>query len=161
MILGKNILFNIKDANPENMEYMANLQIKNLDLTELLTDSAKKNIDDGKIMADMNISGRNLKEPIPNLNMYFSIYKIGKDFGKSAINVILPPNLLRDYIVSSYSVDKIETELTKGLVYANILFNQGLIPNIFTKIENNKISQERMPLANFLNRAKSEISTYR
>jgi hypothetical protein len=159
-IIGKDLLFNLKNINPTEMEYNAFLQIKDIDLKELLSDVARKNIDNGKITGDINLSGKNLEDPIQNMEMYLSVFKIGKDFGKSAINVISPPNLIRDYIVNSYSVENIEIQLTKGLVYANILFKPGLLPTLFTQIEDNKISQERMPLANFLNRAKSELSNY-
>ena len=135
--------------------------MRDIDLTELIPKDNKKVIDDGKIRGDINFSGKNLKEFIDNTEIYFSVYKIGKDFGKSAINIVSPPNLIRDYIVSSYSVDKIEAELSKGLIYVNILFKPSLLSNLLTKIENNKISMERMPLNNFINRAENEISTYK
>jgi hypothetical protein len=160
-IYGKDILFNVKSGLPQSMEYSAVLQIREMDLKELLHPRSAKKIDDGKIVSDLNVSGHNLLDPIANLNLYFSIYKIGKDFGKSAINVVMSSNYIQDYIVSSYSVDKIEIELSRGLVYANILFRPGLLPSLFTRIEDNKITQERMPLANFLNRAQSEITTYK
>lgn len=160
-VYGKNILFNLGNGDPELIEYEATLQIKDLDLKQLLPQKTRDRIDDGKIKADLNLSGRNLSDPIPNMNLFFSIYKIGQDFGKSAVNVVSSENFLRDYIVRSYSaIDKIEIELSKGLVYATIQFQRALLPSLLISIENNKISQERMPLANFLGRAKSEIASY-
>ena len=156
----KNIIFNLRDLKPENIEYLGNMQVRDIDLKELLSEDSKKNIDDGKIKGDINFSGKDLSDIIGNTDIYLSIFKIGSDFGKSAINVVSPPNLIRDYIVSNYSVDKIELELSKGLVYISILFKQGILTNLLTKIDNNKISQERMPLNNFLNRAKDEFSNY-
>jgi hypothetical protein len=160
-ISSKNIQLNIANGQPNNFEFLGNLQVRDIDLTELIPKDNKKVIDDGKIRGDINFSGKNLKDPIDNTEIYFSVYKIGKDFGKSAINIVSPPNLIRDYIVSSYSVDKIEAELSKGLIYVNILFKPSLLSNLLTKIENNKISMERMPLNNFINRAENEISTYK
>jgi hypothetical protein len=160
-IYGKDILFNVGNANPVNMEYSATIQIKDIDLKELLSEKVGKNIDDGKIKADLNLLGKNLSDPLTNTELFFSIYKIGADFGRSAINVVSPPSVLRDFFINRYAVDKVEVELSRGLVYATIDFKSGIMSSLIANIENNRISQERMPLANFLNRANSEISTYR
>ncbi|MBE7412856.1 MAG: hypothetical protein HS129_12500 [Leptospiraceae bacterium] len=160
VIYGKDVLFNVGEGKPEKMEYSTTLQIRDIDLKQLLPEASRKKIDDGKIKADMNIFGRNLSDAVSNLNLFFSCFQIGKDFGKSAVNVISPQNILTDYIVGSYSVDKMDVQLSKGLVYATILFKGSLLSAMFMNIENNKISQERMPLANFLKRAGSEISKY-
>lgn len=160
-IFGKDILFNVGSGNIEEMEYAATIQIKDIDLKQLLPTRSRKEIADGKIKADMNLSGKNLKDPIANLNLFFSVFKIGEDFSKSAIRIVSPPNILTDGIIGSYSqINKIEVELSKGLVYADILFQRSILSTVFMGIDNNKISQERMPLANFLNRAQSEVSKY-
>lgn len=160
VIYGKDVLFNVGEGKAEKMEYSTTLQIRDIDLKQLLPESSRKKIDDGKIKADMNIFGRNLSDAVSNVNLFFSCFQIGKDFGKSAVNVISPQNILTDYIVGSYSVDKMDIQLSKGLVYATILFKGSALSAMFMNIENNKISQERMPLANFLKRAGSEISKY-
>jgi len=160
-IFGKDILFNVGNANVDEMEYAGTIQIKDIDLKQLLPAKSRKEIADGKVKADMNLSGKNLKDPIANLNLFFSVFQIGEDFGKSAIRIVSPPNLLTDGIIGSYSrINKIEVELSKGLVYADILFQRSILSTVFMGIDNNKISQERMPLANFLNRAQSEVSKY-
>ncbi|MEM7180182.1 MAG: hypothetical protein AAF518_04675 [Spirochaetota bacterium] len=159
-IYGKDILFNVGRGKKEEMEYAAVLQVKDVDLKEMLPEKTKKRFDEGEIKADMNIQGGNLSDPLNNLKLFFSIYQIGEDFGKSAINIISPENVLRDWVVGNYKVDKVEVELSKGLVYANILFQRSILSSLLVKIKDNKISQERIPLANFLKRAKSEISTY-
>lgn len=161
LIFGKDILLNIGNLNLEEMEYASTIQIKDIDLKQLLPTKSRKEIKDGKVKADLNLSGKNLKDPIANLNLFFSVFKIGDDFGKSAIRIVSPPNILTDGIISSYSkVNNIEIELSKGLIYADIVFQRSILSSIFIGIENNKISQERMPLANFLNRAQSEVSKY-
>lgn len=160
IVSGKDVIVNVGSANPESMEFMGILQVRDIDLRQLLSKESQGKIDDGKIKADLNISGSNLADPISNLNLYFSIFQIGRDFGKSAMNVISTKGVVMDYIADSYAVDKVEIELSKGLVYADILFKRSLL-NFVLSLEGGKISQQRMPLANFLKRAENEISTYK
>ncbi|MCX7999314.1 MAG: hypothetical protein N3A69_10255, partial [Leptospiraceae bacterium] len=159
-IYGKHFFLNLQSFFPNKLEYLATLQVRDIDLRELLKPAVAKRIDDGKITADINISGKNFVDFIENINIFLSVYKLGRDFGKSALNVIMSSNLLQDYLVTSYSVDKIELELSRGLVYANVLFKPGILPTLFLKVENNQISLERMPISNFLSRAQAEIQTY-
>jgi hypothetical protein len=93
------------------------------------------------------------------MDLFFYIFQIGSDFGKSALNVISQQNLLIDRIADSYSVNKIDVSLSKGLVYADVFFRRSLL-SIFVNLEDSKISQQRMPLANFLKSAQSEIQSY-
>ncbi|WP_078127299.1 LIC_11026 family protein [Leptospira alexanderi] len=159
LVNGKDILVNVGEGNPEKMEFSAVLQVKDIDLKQLLPPKRRSKIDDGKIKADLNVSGRNLADPIPNVNLFFSVFQIGGDFAKSAVNIFTPSNLFTDFIYNSYAVDKIEVELSKGLVYAVIQFKRSVL-NTIINLENSQISQQRMPLANFLKRARSEIDTY-
>ncbi|TGK36404.1 hypothetical protein EHQ12_05395 [Leptospira gomenensis] len=159
LISGKNILVNVGGGKPEAMEFAAVIQIKDIDLKQLLPLKSRSKIDDGKIKADLNVSGRNLADPIPNVNLFFSVFQIGQDFAKSAVNIFTPSNVFTDFIYNSYAVDKIEVELSKGLVYAVIQFKRSIL-NTIINLENSQISQQRMPLANFLKRARSEIDTY-
>ncbi|PJZ52006.1 LIC_11026 family protein [Leptospira adleri] len=159
LVTGKDILVNIGEGKPEKMEFSAVVQIKDIDLKQLLPPKSRSKIDDGKIKADLNVSGRNLADPIPNINLFFSVFQIGQDFAKSAVNIFTPSNLFTDFIYNSYAVDKIEVELSKGLVYAVIQFKRSIL-NTIINLENSQISQQRMPLANFLKRARSEIDTY-
>nr|WP_244243444.1 hypothetical protein [Leptospira andrefontaineae] len=158
-IWGKDMIVNVGSGDPEKMEYTVSLRVKDIDLKQLLPAKTQPKIDDGKVKADLNLWGRNLGDPVPNLNLFFSIYQIGNDFGKSAINIFAPSNILTDFIYGSYAVDKIELELSKGLVYAVILFKRSILGTII-QLENNQVSQQRMPLANFLKRAQNEIETF-
>ncbi|XDD51335.1 hypothetical protein AB3N59_06130 [Leptospira sp. WS92.C1] len=160
LIIGKDILVNVGEGKPEKMEFGAVIQIKDIDLRQLLPPKNRSKIDDGKIKADLNVYGRNLADPIPNINLFFSVFQIGEDFAKSAVNIFAPSNIFTDFIYNSYAVDKIEIELSKGLVYAVIQFKRSIL-NTIINLENSQISQQRMPLANFLNRARSEIDTYK
>ncbi|BDA79712.1 hypothetical protein LPTSP3_g26420 [Leptospira kobayashii] len=159
VVLGKNIIFNVGAGEPKDMEFRGNIQIRDIDLKQLMPPKTRDKIDDGKVKADLNLSGRDLTEPVANLDLFFSIFQIGSDFGKSALNVISTQNFLMDRITDSYSVNKIEVSLSKGLVYADVFFRRSLL-SLFANLEDSKISQQRMPLANFLKRAQSEIQSY-
>jgi hypothetical protein len=76
------------------------------------------------------------------------------------MNVISTKGAIMDFIIDSYAVDTVDVELSKGLVYADVKFKKSLLSYVVT-LEDSKISQKRMPLANFLKRAGSEISTYK
>ncbi|MDZ4727634.1 MAG: hypothetical protein SH817_15860 [Leptospira sp.] len=159
IVLGKNMIFNVGSADPASMEFRGNVQIRDIDLRQLMAPKVRDKIEDGKLKADLNISVRDLTEPIANMDLFFSIFQIGSDFGKSALNVISPQNFLIDRIADSYAVNTIDVSLSKGLVYADVYFRRSLL-SIFVNLEDSKISQQRMPLANFLKRAQSEIQTY-
>ncbi|HNB99306.1 MAG TPA: hypothetical protein PLS71_13755, partial [Leptospiraceae bacterium] len=160
-IYGKDILFNIGNGDPAQIEYSAVIQVRDIDLSELLPKDMRKKIDDGKIKLDLNISGQNLNDPIENLELFFSTFYIGEDFGKSAIRIVSPENVITDQIIKSYRVDKIELELTKGLVYATIKFQKSVFNTLVFNVENDMISQERIPLASFLKRTEKELSNYK
>ncbi|TGK47823.1 hypothetical protein EHQ16_01520 [Leptospira kanakyensis] len=159
LVLGKNLVFNLGNLDPKSMEFRGNFLIRDIDLKQLMAPKVRDKIDDGKLKADLNISVRDLSEPVANLDLFFSIFQIGRDFGKSALNVISPQNFLIDRITDSYSINKIDVSLSKGLVYADVYFNRSLL-SLLINLEDGKISQQRMPLANFLKRAQSEIQTY-
>ena len=59
------------------------------------------------------------------------------------------------------TVDNIEVELTKGLVYAVIKFKKSIFNSMIFQVENDMISQERIPLASFLKQTEKELSTYK
>ena len=159
-IFGKDILFNVGSGNPEEMQFAGIFQIRDMDFKELLDEKAKSKIDDGKIKADLNFSGKNLKDPIGNMDLYFTIFQIGKDFGKSVVNIVSPTNIITDFIINSYSINKVEVELSKGLVYAKIQFDKTIVNKLFFEVEDDRIKQERIPLSSFLNRAKNELEAY-
>lgn len=159
LVLGKNMVFNLGNLDPKSMEFRGNFLIRDIDLKQLMAPKVRDKIDDGKLKADLNISVRDLSEPVANLDLFFSIFQIGRDFGKSALNVISPQNFIIDRITDSYTINKIDVSLSKGLVYADVYFNRSLL-SLLVNLEDGKISQQRMPLANFLKRAQSEIQTY-
>jgi hypothetical protein len=160
LIFGRDILFNVGNGDSKQMEFAAVLQIRDIDLKQLLREESQKKIDDGKLKADLSVKGRDLTDPVGNMDLFFSIFQIGKDFGKSAINIVSPTNFLTDRIIGNYTVNLIEVDLSKGLVNAKVQFDESVLNRLFFRIEDNRIKQERIPIASFLNRAKDELSSY-
>ena len=161
VIFGKDFMVNVGSGNPEKIQYSATLQIRDIDLKQILPGTSKKKITDGTIKGDLNIKGENLTDPVGNIDLFFSIFQIGEDFGRSAVNIVSPTNFVTDRIINSYSVNKIEVEINHGLVYARVLFNKSVMNSLLFQVENDRIQQERIPLANFLKRAESELSEYK
>jgi hypothetical protein len=160
VIFGKDFIVNVGTGDPSKIQYNAVLQVRDIDLKQILSPTSRKKIKDGKLKGDINISGQNLTDPVANVDLFFSIYQIGEDFGRSAVNIVSPTNFVTDRIINSYSVNKIEVEINHGLVYARVLFNKSIMTSMLFQVENDRIQQERIPLANFLKRAKSELSEY-
>ena len=160
IIFGKDFIVNVGTGDPSKIQYNAVLQVRDIDLKQILSPASRKKIKDGKLKGDINISGQNLTDPVANVDLFFSIFQIGEDFGRSAVNIVSPTNFVTDRIINSYSVNKIEVEINHGLVYARVLFNKSIMNSLLFQVENDRIQQERIPLANFLKRAKSELSEY-
>lgn len=160
VIFGKDFIVNIGTGDPSKIQYNAVLQVRDIDLKQILSPASRKKIKDGKIKADINITGQNLTDPVANVDLFFSIFQIGEDFGRSAVNIVSPTNFVTDRIINSYSVNKIEVEINHGLVYARVLFNPSVMNSLLFQVENDRIQQERIPLANFLKRAQSELSEF-
>ncbi|MDX1960029.1 MAG: hypothetical protein SFU98_15790 [Leptospiraceae bacterium] len=159
-VYGKDFLVNVGNGDPEKMQYAGVLQIRDMDLEGLIPKSSRKKIDDGKIKADLNIKGRNLNDPVGNVDLFFNIFQIGKDFGTSAVNIVKPTNFLTDAIIASYNVETIEVELTKGLVYTKIQFMPSIL-SYGVGLNNDRIEQEKIPIASFLKRAENEAQKYK
>jgi hypothetical protein len=160
VIFGKDFIVNVGSGDLSKIQYNAVLQVRDIDLKQILSPTSRQKIKDGKIKADINITGQNLTDPVANVDLFFSIFQIGEDFGRSAVNIVSPTNFVTDRIINSYSVNKIEVEINHGLVYARVLFNPSVMNSLLFQVENDRIQQERIPLANFLKRAQSELSEF-
>jgi hypothetical protein len=157
----KSIMLNLGNLDPNLIEYDGNISIRDIDLKQLISERTRDRIQDGKLKADLNFSGKGLLDPLQNSNIYFSVHQIGEDFGKSVVRVVSTSTFWLDIIISSYSqIDKIQLELSRGLVYSDILFKGAIIPRLLARFKDNEISQERLPIANFLKKAESELGKY-
>ncbi|MES0489086.1 MAG: hypothetical protein ABUK01_03780 [Leptospirales bacterium] len=155
VVIVRDSYFNVGTGDPAQMEYLMKVQVKDIDLKNIMPPLRAKSIENGKLSMDINISGNRLDKPLENMIGYFSVYKMGPDFGKSAIKIIKPDlgvnwvNGINDRI----KVNKMDARIEEGLIYADIY---GDIPAL-----KNSMSQERIPVTEFLQRTTNEVKSYR
>lgn len=162
LVTGHDILFNVGRGRLNEMEFAMGLQIKDIDLKQLIPLDQAEAITDGSIRADLLFIGDRLDQPVENLNGYISVYKIGEQFGKQALKVVKPDTGgLLDYTIdNTIIVRKMDLELKEGLVYAKIIYRQGVLGNLI-RLAGDKIVQERIPIPEFLQRAEDEAKVYK
>lgn len=162
LVSGQDILFNVGRGRPDEMEYMAQLQIKDIDLKQLIPDQKAEAIQDGTIRTDMFVVGNRLDQPIENMRGYVSVYKIGEEFGKQALKVVKPDSgvLIDAAIDNSIIVKKVDLDIKEGLVYAQIIYQKGWIGSIIGPA-GESIEQERIPIPEFMQRAGKEAEVYK
>ncbi len=161
-ISGRDIFFNLGPLKPEKMQFNAFLQIKDIDLKQLMDPEKAKAIKDGTVRGDIRITVNNLKQPIENLTGYVKIYKIGQEFGKQALKVVKPDSnaLIDGLIDNTITVQSIDLSIREGLVYAKILYKKGLLANMTIAPSGEKIEQNRIPIPEFMQRASREAAAY-
>ncbi|MBI3395164.1 MAG: hypothetical protein HY042_04970, partial [Spirochaetia bacterium] len=85
---GHNIYFNVADLDTRKMEYAMRLQIKNMDLEPYIP-GAKKGFD-GIISADLDVTGRDLTDPVYNTNARLAVHRISPEFSGFAVRILTP-----------------------------------------------------------------------
>lgn len=162
IISGKDILFNVGRGKPKDMEYLAQIQVKDLDLKQLIPPNKAKAIKDGIIRMDMFFVGDRLDQPIENMHGYISVYKIGEEFGKQGLKVIKPNSawVVDKAIDNSIIVKKMEMDVKEGLVYAKVVYRKGIVGTMFISPQGDQILQDRIPIQEFMQRASKEAKVY-
>lgn len=162
IISGKDVLFNVGRGKPAEMEYLAVIQVKDLDLKQLIAPEKAKAIEDGTIRMDMFFVGDHLDQPIENMHGYVSVYKIGEEFGKQGLKVVKPDSawLVDAAIDNSIIVRKMEMDVKEGLVYAKIVYRKGIVGTMFISPQGDRILQDRIPIQEFMQRATKEAKVY-
>lgn len=156
---GSQIFFNLADLKPTNMEYSAKLQIKNLDLEPYLP--ASRSNYDGVISGDLDVRGRNLSDPIANTNASLSVHRISKEFTGFAMRILMPAEIIAWSVRNTVEISSMKAELKSGLVYSTIGIERGgIFPGAFIRPGGDEIRQDRIPLAQFLERARSEVNEF-
>lgn len=162
IVSGNDILFNVGRGKTKEMEYLAQIQVKDLDLKQLIPPDKAKAIKDGIIRMDMFVVGDNLDQPIENLHGYVSVYKIGEEFGKQGLKVVKPDSakLVDLAIDNSIVVKKMDLDLKEGLVYAKVVYRKGAVGVMFISPQGDSILQDRIPIQEFFQRASKEAKVY-
>lgn len=161
LVSGKDIMFNVGRIKLSEMQYSLGLQLKEIDLKQLIPENQAKEITDGAISADIMFIGEKLNQPVENLNGYVAVYKIGNQFGKQALKVVKPDSgsMLDFAIDNSISVKKIDMNFKEGLVYAKVIYRKLLLGRLIGPA-GDRILQERIPIPEFLQRAGNEAKVY-
>ena len=147
--------FNVGTADLAAMEYLFKVQVKDIDLKNIMPPIRAKSIKNGELSMDINISGNRLDRPLENMIGYFSVYKMGPDFGKSAIKIVKPDLGVNwvNRLNKNLSPNKIDARIEEGLIYADIYGD-------FPALKDNLMSQERIPVTEFLQRTTNEVKSY-
>lgn len=159
VIDGRSIFFSLADLKPENMGFAANLQIKNLDLQPFLPETQSNY--DGVISADLKASCANLSDPLYNISAQANVFRISREFSGFVTRILMPSQIVALMVRNTLEIPNIRTELRGGLVYSYITIKRGgLFPGLLIAPGDEEIKQERMPLAQFLDRARSEVQDF-
>lgn len=151
---GKDIFFNLADLNTEHMEFGANLQIKDLDLEPYMP--RNQSDFDGIISADLSVSTSSLLDTIGSTTMRLAVHQISPQFSGFAARILMP-ELIASAVQSTLKISSMLVELRGGLVYTSISTGRGSgIYSLFIKPSAEDIKEERIPLAQFLTRARNE-----
>lgn len=158
-LLAQNIYINLANLKTEQMEAGLRMQIKNLDLEPFLPASSSSY--DGTISADIKLTASSLKNPLYHTTAYVSVYRISREFSGFVTRVIMPANVVALIVRNTVEIPGIRIELKSGLVYSYVKIKRAhMFPGIFIAPGSDEIKQERMPLARFLDKARSEVSDF-
>lgn len=154
VIHGRRTFVNFADLEPRNMEYGLFLQLKNLDLEPFLP--ASRSGYDGIVSADIDILGNSLEDPLNNTTARVSAYRLSPEFSGFVTRLIMPRSIAEWIVNYTLEIPSIRVLLKSGLVYSTIAVRRNFF-GYFIQPSDDEIKQERVPLAQFLARARSEV----
>lgn len=157
-LYGRDILFNLADMKPDNMEFRLVLDVTNVDIGKLDEPDPAKKTRDAELSLNANFdgSGVDIKKEL-NIKGFVNIYKIGEEFanrlmkglseekGKSKLGVAQP-------IVDNFMLPKrFSFNLDKGLVYTTVDIERKTVSKLMgVSIKNDQIRFERIPIQEYL-----------
>ncbi|MBL8021951.1 MAG: hypothetical protein JNM27_19915, partial [Leptospirales bacterium] len=161
-ITGRDVFFNLADLAPQNMEFGGKFELQNIDLEPYLP--ASRSNYDGVISASLAFRGHDLGNALYNSDVRLSVYRLSREFSGFATRIIMPNQVAGFLVKSALEIPSITLELQNGLVYSTVgiarkdvrSFSSFL--SVIIKPTGEEIRQERIPLAQFLERAKSEAA---
>jgi len=161
LITVQDTVFNVGRGKMSEMQYRTLVQIKDIDLKQLIAAEKARSIKDGKISADMLFTAPSLKRFVGDMSGYVSIYKIGRQFAQQGVKIVMPDSSpLVNLVVDEWTiVHKFDLELKEGLAYVKILYTKGTFGNIIG-LDGNEIAQERRPIDQLFQKAGEEVKVY-
>ncbi|MBW7858444.1 MAG: hypothetical protein H3C43_09165 [Leptonema sp. (in: Bacteria)] len=156
----QNLFFNLGNLNPVTMEYGAHISVHDLNVEPYFPKADSSY--DGIISAVANLRGTNLNDAVRNLKARLAVYRISKDFTGLAVRIMVPSDIIARVVNNTLEIPSMSAELRSGLVYTTIQIRS---PGMFTlskliKPGDQMIRQERIPLAEFLERTKKETGEF-
>ncbi|MCR9140990.1 MAG: AsmA family protein [bacterium] len=155
---GRSVFFNLADLQPKNMELGLNVQIQDLDLEPFLPG---RNRYQAEISGDLKWKTASLKDFLYNTEALASIHEIEDDFSGFVTRILLPTQVAALIVNNTLSIPRIRAEVKGGLVYSYVSVRRGGALGYLVKPGGEEIKQERMPIAQFLERARNELGTRR
>lgn len=154
-------LFNLGRLKPSEMEYSSTIQIKDIDLKQLMVKEKADTITDGKLRIDMLFTGNRLDKPIENLNGYLSVFYIGPEFAQMVMRASNPKqsNVISTLAANAATPKRIDIDIKEGFIYNNIPMNVGIVGNaLFAPKE---VKNDRINIPEFFQRISNEANVYR
>ncbi len=157
-LYGRDILFNLADMKPDNMEFRIVLDVTNVDIGKMDEPDPAKKTRDAELSLNANFDGRgvDIKKEL-NIKGFVNIYKIGEKFanrlmkglseekGKSKLGLAQP-------IMDNFMLPKrFSFNLDKGLVYTTVSIERKTVSKLMgVSIKNDQIRFERIPIQEYL-----------
>lgn len=156
----RNLFFNVADMKPASMEYGAHLSVHDLNVEPYFPKADSSY--DGIISATANVRGANLADAVRNINARLAVYRISKDFTGLAVRIMVPSDILAKLVNNTLEIPAMSAELRGGLVYTTIQVRSSGIVSFsrLVKPADEMIRQERIPLAEFLERTRKETGEF-
>lgn len=153
---GRSVFLNLADLDAKNMELGLNVQIQDLDLEPFLPG---RNRYEAEISGDLKWKTSSLKDFLYNTEALASIHEIQDDFSGFVTRILLPTQVAALIVNNTLSIPRIRAEVKGGLVYSYVSVRRGGALGYLVKPGGEEIKQERMPIAQFLERARNELGT--
>lgn len=153
-------LFNLGRLRPSEMEYSTTIQIKDIDLKQLMVKEKADTISDGKLRIDILFTGNRLDKPIANVSGYLSVFYIGPEFAEMVMRAANPKasNFISTVASSAATPKRIDIDVKEGFVYTYIPMNVGILGN--TLFAPKEIKNARINIPEFFQRISNEASIY-
>lgn len=153
-------LFNLGRLHPSEMEYSTTIQIKDIDLKQLMTKEKADSVTDGKLRIDMLFTGNRLDKPVENLSGYLSVYYIGPEFAQMVMRATNPKqsNVISTLAASAATPRRIDIDIREGFIYNKIPMNVGLVGSALYAPK--EVKNDRINIPEFFQRISDEASVY-
>lgn len=153
-------LFNLGRLHPSEMEYSTTIQIKDIDLKQLMVKDKAESVTDGKLRIDMLFTGNRLDKPIENLSGYLSVYYIGPEFAQMVMRASNPKqsNVISSLAASAATPKRIDIDIREGFVYNKIPMNVGVLGSALYAPK--EVKNDRINIPEFFQRISNEASVY-